>query len=425
MKAWLILAAGALASIVATTHMAHSANDRELVVALVPKGSVERFYNRLASADKHLVVTDEVPEFASDKLTLTLKPNEELFIVEPQKVELAPLPGEIARIGKFVIVKLWQQPIDEHVHLGNVENYVVRLNTQLTDLKQIKSKKSEASPIRLTLRQDLNLDVDPEFLKTALEHFSGVSPTVVNGETIVISERGSSAGRTKAIDWLKQQYNELGYSVSIHDYGRGKNFEAERPGLDTSKTVIVSAHLDSVSNAGADDDGSGTISALAIAKALQNYDLKYNLRIVGFDEEEKGLVGSARYASYLKGKGELTQIVGVFNIEMTGYDRNNDGHMHVIDCNENTSSELSKLITDAIDEYQINLTKVPACTNRSDHASFWKYDVPAIVVSQNFFGGDSNPCYHRACDRTDIINWKYMTEMTKALAYGIASAVVQ
>jgi len=74
-------------------------------------------------------------------------------------------------------------------------------------------------------------------------------------------------------------------------------------------------------------------------------------------------------------------------------------------------------------ELGLNLRKVPACTNRSDHASFWRYNKPAIVVSQNFFGGDSTPCYHRTCDRIDMIDFDYMTKITKALSHAVANVV--
>ena len=109
--------------------------------------------------------------------------------------------------------------------------------------------------------------------------------------------------------------------------------------------LIVSSHLDSVGNAGADDNGSGTISALAMARALKDTPLKYNLRIVAFDEEELGLVGSEAYAQALAGSGEIDQVVGVINMEMTGYNARGDGSFHIIDCHENTSEQLSRSTT--------------------------------------------------------------------------------
>ncbi len=273
-------------------------------------------------------------------------------------------------------------------------------------------------------KQIFDFSISEEQLKEDLEAFSGARETKIGGQTTRISERQSSQGREKARAWLKEQYLSLGFNVATHDYRTGKNFLAEKEGLDKSKVLILSAHFDSVHNPGADDNGSGTISVLAAARALAHHSLKYNLRVLGFDEEEHGLVGSRAYAAHLSQENQMGSILGVFNVEMSGYDGDSDGAFHVIDCNENTSAQLSQIILDAVDNYALNLVRSPACTNRSDHAAFWAYGAPAIVIAQNFFGGDSNPCYHLACDKTDRIHWSYMTELTKALTYGVGSVLV-
>jgi Zn-dependent M28 family amino/carboxypeptidase len=180
--------------------------------------------------------------------------------------------------------------------------------------------------------------------------------------------------------------------------------------------------LDTVQTAGADDDGSGVISSLTVARALASQKLNRTVRFVAFDEEERGLVGSTAYAKELSKSGEMNRI-SVFNIEMTGYDLDNDGAFHAIDCNENTSSSITKVITDAIKNEGIALKRTEACTNRSDHAIFWDYNRPAIVVSQNFFGGDSNPCYHKTCDTVQKTNWTYMEKLTRASAAAVSALV--
>jgi Zn-dependent M28 family amino/carboxypeptidase len=63
------------------------------------------------------------------------------------------------------------------------------------------------------------------------------------------------------------------------------------------------------------------------------------------------------------------------------------------------------------------------CTDRSDHASFWKHGIPAVVISENFFGGDDNPCYHRACDKMDIMNLSYYQKVAEASA-GVVGSIV-
>lgn len=265
---------------------------------------------------------------------------------------------------------------------------------------------------------------DSQWLKTKLSEFSGALPITVNGQKEFIKERQSLAGKKLARAYLKNAYEILGYKVREHAYSKtGTNLIAEKEGQYPDQVVIVSAHMDSVGNAGADDDGSGVISALAIMASLAKEDLKYTLRFVAFDEEEKGLVGSRAYAKSLDLEKE--EIIGVFNLEMTAYNKRKDGAFHVIDCDQSESVFMSKAIVKALLDLKLPLQRTKACTDRSDHASFWDIDVPAIVVSQNFFGGDSNPCYHRACDQvTDQLNFEYMSNITEAVGLAVKRTVM-
>lgn len=254
-------------------------------------------------------------------------------------------------------------------------------------------------------------------------------PATLGGRTVVLRERGSESGRSMARAWLRQQYEALGFTVQEHPYrsgwSQGVNVTADKPGADPSRVLLLSAHYDSVSNAGADDDGSGIVSSLAIARALKDARLSIGLRIVAFDQEETGLLGSQAYARMLDRNGQLDQVVGVLDLEMTGYDSNDDGHYHVIHCNENTSSELAALVEAAGAHGELGLNRVDACTNRSDHAAFWRYGTPAVAVSQNFFGDDGNPCYHKRCDTVDQLNWDYMRRLTQAVGLAAADLLIE
>jgi Zn-dependent M28 family amino/carboxypeptidase len=208
--------------------------------------------------------------------------------------------------------------------------------------------------------------------------------------------------------------------VTLHSYGTGVNLIAEKKSAISKDGYItmITAHLDTVMTAGADDNGSGITTALTVARALAQKELSQTIRIVAFDEEERGLVGSGAYARHLAQIGEISKI-RVINLEMTGYDSDDNGDFHAIDCNENISNQLTQSVLSAISSVGLALHRVEACTNRSDHASFWNYDRPAIVLSQNFFGGDGNPCYHRSCDTISKINFGYLTKLTQAVANAV------
>ncbi len=58
-------------------------------------------------------------------------------------------------------------------------------------------------------------------------------------------------------------------------------------------------------------------------------------------------------------------------------------------------------------------------TRRSDHAAFWRYGFPAVMLTDtaNF----RNPNYHRSTDTIDMLNLGFLAQVADAVA---ASAVV-
>lgn len=392
---------------------------------LSPKGTANTFLNRFSAGKNHLVVSRDVPIITPVRLvTLHVPDGKKLYVKEmhaPAGQVIPTQEGEIARLGGFIFVALDPNAIpDGHIHdEGNPTTYIEAVRDEITQ-----ADVAHRAPLNLMNEGgSFKMVLDQEFLKEKLNQFTGEQDIEINGQKTRIKERGSKEGRESARAWLAQEYKALGYTVSEQNYGRGANFVAEKSGTDASKVLLVTAHLDSMRNAGADDDGAGIISGLAVAKALQGAQLGMSLRFVGFDEEEIGLVGSRAYVKHLDQAGQLKNIVGVLNLEMTAYDGDGDGEFHVIDCDENTSAQLTDAVMTAVRRENIPLTRVEACTDRSDHASFWDKNVPAIVVSENFFGGDSNPCYHASCDKVNKLHFDYMTNIASAMGQAVADIV--
>ena len=398
--------------------------NRGAYFSLVTKDSVTRFYNRLADDQVQFVATAHPVPRALMSARLFPLSGERLVMVELHSGSPSALPGELERFGNFAVISA-SYDSDLHMVAGMPTLYGEQLAARersftatgqsLVGFTGVDEDFSD-SP-RLLSAPAINSDT----LVKDLRQLSGDLPVTLNGKELRIRERRLDENKAHARTWLRQQYEALGFTVAELPYqgrsfGTNANFVAEKVGRDTSRVLIVSSHLDSVGNAGADDNGSGTISALAMARALKDTPLKYNLRIVAFDEEELGLVGSEAYAQALAGSGEIDQVVGVINMEMTGYNARGDGSFHIIDCHENTSEQLSRIFKAVAGRDQaLKLKPVAACTSRSDHASFWREGKPAVVLSENFFGGDSNPCYHKKCDQVSGVNFDYMARLTTLL----------
>ncbi len=245
--------------------------------------------------------------------------------------------------------------------------------------------------------------VDMNFFKEKLTQF-----------TMNIAERKSQKNLDLARQVLRAEYEKLGFKVSMQPFGSGTNFIAEKQGNKTpQKVLILSSHIDSVGNHGTNDNGTGSVGLLAVAKVMAAKNYASTIRILGFDREEVGLVGSDAYVATIS---DRDNVIGNINFEMMGVNSRRDGAFHVIDCSKANSLFLTQSILDSIQSLSLPLHVVKTCTDRSDHASFWRKKIPAVVISENFFGGDADPCYHARCDVMDErLNYEYMGNILESV----------
>lgn len=223
--------------------------------------------------------------------------------------------------------------------------------------------------------------------------------------------------------------------------GEMKNVCAGDPG--TAK-ILIGAHYDSVPGSpGADDNASAVAVLLAVARAVGKHpDIIY----VAFNSEEYGLAGSREFVESL-GKNNLE---AVYILEMVGYrDRrpnsqknplplvqgvpttgdflgvvtNNDGLLSKILSGANACNvpfvglavpDLAASIK-AIESYSPHLL-------RSDHTPFWEKGIPAAMLTDT--AEFRNPNYHKATDTPDTLDYEFMAEIAKAVAYMIRSRVL-
>jgi hypothetical protein len=85
------------------------------------------------------------------------------------------------------------------------------------------------------------------------------------------------------------------------------------------------------------------------------------------------------------------------------------------------NTALANLYADVVSAYELALTPVVygTGTGASDHASFWTYNIPAILAIENYVADvgaprDFNAYYHSVNDRTQYFNQGYFRAMTQA-----------
>jgi hypothetical protein len=265
---------------------------------------------------------------------------------------------------------------------------------------------------------------------------SGEHPVTIGGSQYTLTTRYTPSSQgTLAEQYVYEYFQSLGLQTSYQSWSycstTGRNIIAEIPGTtNPSRIYILTGHLDTISpnptsNAkGADDDGSGTVAVMMAARILRQYTFDSTVRFVAFTGEERGLCGSNRYAANSRSLNE--DIRGVINLDMIAYDSNNQPDVEIHAGTRADSQALASALIQNISTYSLNLIPhllTSSATNRSDHASFWTYNYPALLGIEYFFGGDDNPYYHSytCCDTMSHVNTPMAIDFTKA---GLATLAI-
>lgn len=231
-------------------------------------------------------------------------------------------------------------------------------------------------------------------------------------------------------EFLNAKYKEnLPDSENIWAFIEG----SEKP----DEIVVVSAHYDHVGVKGgqvyngADDDGSGTVAILEIAKAFQKakkegHGPKRSILILHVTGEEHGLHGSRYYSE--NPLFALSQTIANVNIDMIGrHDEfHGDSNYIYLIGSDYLSSDLQQICVDAnkdlqlVLDYKYNERSDPnRFYYRSDHYNFAKNGIPSVFL----FSG-THADYHQPGDDVDKIEFDALLKRTKyafAIAWELAN----
>ena len=228
---------------------------------------------------------------------------------------------------------------------------------------------------------------------------------------------------------LKDTYVAFGAHYDHNGYSEGAPPVGGRPGGSgcVGQTQPEPRPGDTINN-GADDDGSGTVALMALAKAFANGQRpKRSLLFVWHAGEESGLLGSRFQADYPS--VPLDKIVAQLNIDMIGRNHCDDpakaNHVFVVgadristelhNINEEANASLPKPLTL---DYELN---DPADSlsiyTRSDHYSYASKGIPIV-----FFFTGLHKDYHFVTDEVSKIEFPKLARVTQ-LVYATASRV--
>lgn len=234
--------------------------------------------------------------------------------------------------------------------------------------------------------------------------------------------RGFGAEHDLARDNIYNHFRSLGLRTTLEPFtysGRTYyNVVAIHPGtVRPNEIYIVGAHMDSVNNPGADDDGSGTAGVMEAARVLSNHFFEATITFIAFDREEQGLIGSQAYVQ----RHRNDNIQGMIQLDMIAW---NSGANIAQIFGRSASNAVKQALANAITRYGNGIQPViRGAWDASDHAPFEWAGFKAALL----FETDGNPYYHTQWDSVDTpnyINYVYATNLTRSAVGYLATAAV-
>jgi Peptidase family M28 len=256
---------------------------------------------------------------------------------------------------------------------------------------------------------------------------------------------GKPLARGNARDYVRNAFAAAGLApveeVTTMDGLETANVFVDIPGVSApDEIVILGAHYDCW-YLGADDNASGVAVLLEAARILaQSAPPARTIRIIAFDREEEGLIGSHRYTDAHADE----RVVAVVNLDAVAYSDSTPGSqkslpgipvpdtgdfLAVLGSAETRTmatqmATLSREIPDSV--YMVGVltagdSRYPGLGDlmRSDHAWFWLTGVPALMLTDtaNF----RNPHYHYETDLPDTLDYDFLASVAR-LAIGSIAA---
>ncbi len=207
-------------------------------------------------------------------------------------------------------------------------------------------------------------------------------------------------------------------------------------GTENKERIIVGAHYDVCGNQqGADDNASGIVGLLELARLLKGQKLKYRIDLVAYSTEEPPYFGTEGMGSYIHAKSLVdnkTNVYGMISLEMIGYFTDEKksqsypiGLLSLFYGNKGNYITLVKKFGAGKFARQFSRKYKAAKTVRtkkftgpkfiqgldwSDHFWFWKFGFSALMITDTAFYRNKN--YHEPTDTMETLD---LTRMGKVI----------
>ncbi len=243
-------------------------------------------------------------------------------------------------------------------------------------------------------------------------------------------------------DYVLEQMRAAGASPEIQDVDVNgslhRNFIAHF-GPATGPLLVIGAHYDACGQTpGADDNASGVAALLELTRLLAQNRPSQSVELVAYTLEEPPYFRTDSMGSYWHARElarQKREVRLMVSLEMIGFFRDgpktqsfpvaglgmlypDEGNfIAVVGAYRDFGSmrRIKALFKGASDlpVETINAPESVTGVDFSDHASYWRFDMPALMVTDTAFL--RNPNYHRPGDTPDTLDYARMAKVVRAM----------
>ncbi len=268
--------------------------------------------------------------------------------------------------------------------------------------------------------------------------------TIIQAHLKVITKTGKYRNYStidqlnKTADYISAVFRQYSDSIFIQEYSVNgliyKNVICSF-GTENHKRIIVGAHYDVCGNQeGADDNASGVVGLLELARLLKGQKLNQRIDLVAYTLEEPPYFRTAYMGSYIHAKSladNKTAVYGMVSLEMIGYFKDekksqsypvgllslfygNKGNYITLVRKFGAGSFTRKFCrkyksTKAVRTKKFTGPPALAGIDFSDHLNYWKFGFSALMLTDTSFFRNKN--YHEPTDTMETLDINRMAKV--------------
>jgi hypothetical protein len=250
----------------------------------------------------------------------------------------------------------------------------------------------------------------------------------------------------KVADYIHGVYADFCDTAYFQEYYVGETQYKNVIGVinpEIEERLIIGAHYDVAGDQeGADDNASGVVGLLELARLLQNSDLKYRIELVAYTLEEPPFFRTKQMGSYIHAKSLYdthAKVKGMICLEMIGYFADGPNtqeyplpHKKIVYGDEGNyilivqnfegggfskSIKSSMKKADLIETKSIKLPGSVTGVDFSDHLNYWDFGYKAVMITNTAFYRNKN--YHEETDKMETLDIKRMSSVIDEVYYAV------